>query len=93
MFAVPNGGSRNTIEAANLKRQGVLAGVSDLILMKPSGRYHGLCIEMKHGKNKLTRAQADWINAVNEQGYYATVCFSFEDFEDTINNYLSYGKL
>lgn len=29
---IPNGGSRNQLEAANLKRQGVKAGVPDLCL-------------------------------------------------------------
>ena len=33
LFAVPNGGYRNKIEAANLKRQGVIAGVPDFILI------------------------------------------------------------
>lgn len=32
-FAVPNGGSRNIIEAKNLKRQGVRSGVADLIIL------------------------------------------------------------
>lgn len=35
LFAVPNGGSRHIREAANLKRQGVTSGVSDVILLIP----------------------------------------------------------
>ena len=35
IYHVPNGGSRNTLEAANLKRQGVKAGVPDLCLPVP----------------------------------------------------------
>ena len=31
-FHVPNGGKRSAREAARLKRQGVLAGVSDILL-------------------------------------------------------------
>lgn len=34
-FAVPNGGSRHKIEAANMKRQGVKRGVADVILQIP----------------------------------------------------------
>ena len=34
IFAIPNGGSRNEIEAAKLKRTGTLAGVADLFVMK-----------------------------------------------------------
>ena len=36
VFAVPNGGSRHPAEAANLKREGVLAGTADLILVLQS---------------------------------------------------------
>lgn len=32
VFAVPNGGSRNRIEAANMKKTGTLAGVADLVI-------------------------------------------------------------
>ena len=34
IFAIPNGGSRNPIEAAKLKATGTLAGVADLFVMK-----------------------------------------------------------
>ena len=47
IFHIPNGGSRNTLEAANLKRQGVKAGVPDLCLPVARQNYHGLYIEMK----------------------------------------------
>ena len=36
-FAVPNGGKRSMIEAALLKKMGVLAGVSDLLLFWGGG--------------------------------------------------------
>ena len=52
MFAIPNGGYRNPREAANLKRQGVKAGVSDIFLPLPTDKYHGLFIEMKVHPNK-----------------------------------------
>ncbi|MGL5958284.1 MAG: VRR-NUC domain-containing protein, partial [Phocaeicola sp.] len=43
LFAVPNGGSRNKIEAANLKRQGATAGVSDVICLIPKKGFASLC--------------------------------------------------
>ena len=33
IFSVPNGGSRNIVEAMTLKKTGTMAGVSDLILI------------------------------------------------------------
>ncbi len=35
LYHIPNGGSRNAIEAKNLKRQGVKPGVPDLCLPVP----------------------------------------------------------
>lgn len=53
--AVPNGGSRNVIEAAKLKGQGVVAGAPDLIVCI-DGRMVGL--EMKRSKGgRLSPAQ------------------------------------
>ncbi|MDO5397449.1 MAG: VRR-NUC domain-containing protein [bacterium] len=88
LFHIPNGGSRNRAEAVHLKRQGVKAGVPDLFLPTARGKYHGLFIEMKYGKNKPTNAQREWMAALNEQGYLAVVCYGFDDARDTIERYL-----
>ena len=42
MYHIPNGGSRNKYEAANLKLQGVKAGVPDICLPVARGKFHGL---------------------------------------------------
>lgn len=55
LYHIPNGGSRNKIEAANLKQQGVKSGVPDLCLPVGKGKYNGLYIEMKFGRNKPTK--------------------------------------
>lgn len=47
LFAVPNGGSRNKIEAKNMKCQGVKRGVADVILQIPKKGYASLCLEFK----------------------------------------------
>lgn len=89
MFHVPNGGSRNELEAANLKRQGVKAGVLDVWLPVPRGGFHGLVIEMKAGKNKPTQEQLWWIANLIKQGYYVSVSYSWKDAADKILNYLN----
>lgn len=67
VFAVPNGGSRNIIEAANLKAQGVMAGVSDLILLLPHKVYF---IELKNpnGKGRQSPAQREFEDNVRSYG-------------------------
>ncbi len=88
IYHVPNGGSRNTIEAANLKRQGVKAGVPDLCLPVPKNGFHGLYIEMKYGKNKTTEKQKEWLESLRGQGYYTAVCYGAEEAETVIASYL-----
>jgi len=47
LFSVPNGGSRNPIEAKNLKRQGLKPGVPDVILLIPKKGFASLLMEFK----------------------------------------------
>lgn len=74
LYHVPNGGKRSKSEAARLKREGVKAGVPDLVLPVPRGVYHGLYIEMKTDIGKTSKEQDEWLEALREQGYYATDC-------------------
>lgn len=91
LFHIPNGGSRNTLEAANLKRQGVKAGVPDLFLPVAKGTYHGLFIEMKWGKNTVTDKQDEWLHDLTVQGYKAAVCYGADEAIEIITNYLTNG--
>lgn len=88
LFAVPNGGSRNAKEAANLKRSGVVPGVADLLLLVPNKYYGALCIEMKAGKNEQSDAQKVWESAAVEAGNQYAVCRSVDEFMDIVNKYL-----
>jgi len=74
IFAIPNGGKRNAKEAYFMKKAGVKAGVPDLCVPVAKKGYHGLYIEMKHGKNKPTKKQEEWIELLNNNGYFAKVC-------------------
>ena len=85
---IPNGGSRNKAEAANLKRQGVKPGVPDLCLPVPRGQYHGLYIELKTEKGRTSTAQDWWIRELNAQGYFTEVCRGWESAVRVIEWYL-----
>lgn len=89
---IPNGGSRNALEAANLKRQGVKAGVPDLFLPVPRNNYHGLYIEMKFGKNKTTEKQEWWIDQLRQQDYKVNVCYSADEAREIITAYLGINQ-
>lgn len=87
IFAVANGGSRHKLEAINLKRQGVLAGVPDIFVDVPTDKYHGLRIELKVGKNKATEKQKEMIERYNKLGYKAVVCYGADEAIKTLEAY------
>ena len=89
MFAIPNGGKRSKIAGAMLKREGVKAGVPDIMVAYPCNGYHGLFIEMKRrdGGNVST-AQVDWIKRLNDAGYMAKVAYGAKEAQEIIIGYL-----
>lgn len=88
LFAVPNGGARDRITGAIMKAEGVVAGVADLILLLPSGDYHGLCIEMKTKTGRQSESQKTWEGDVICHDYRYAVVRSFDEFQKTIMDYL-----
>lgn len=88
LFAVPNGGARSAKTGAVLKREGVVSGVSDLLLLVPNKEYHGICLEAKTSKGKQTDNQKKWQEAVERNGYRYVVFHSVGEFIDAIEDYL-----
>lgn len=76
LYHVPNEGKRTKAAAGIAKSMGLSAGVPDLILDYPAGRYHGCRIEMKYGKNKPTKDQEEWLKRLAAAGYFVAVCWS-----------------
>jgi hypothetical protein len=78
-FAVPNGGSRNLLEAVNLKRQGVRGGVPDLVIVPKVGP---VCfIELKSEDGRVSPLQNDWILKLIEYGCPVRVCRSLDEVQ------------
>ena len=98
IFAIPNGGKRNVIEASKLKATGVLPGVADLFVMHSNIvfyentegyiMYHGLFIELKAGENKQTQAQIEFEAKAKHSSYAYHVCRSIDEFMKVVNEYL-----
>ena len=61
LYHVPNGGKRDKATAAVLKRQGVKAGVPDLVLPVARCGYHGLYIELKAPGGSVQKSQKEYI--------------------------------
>ncbi len=88
IYHCPNGGSRMPIEAAKLVREGVKAGVPDLFLPLAREDYHGLYIEMKVGKGRLSKKQKEWLGRLEDHGYKCQVCYSGQEALGEIKRYV-----
>ncbi len=90
MFAIPNGGKRKS--GWWEKAEGLKSGVPDIFLAVPrqfiTYSLSGLFIEMKFGKNKTSKKQKGWIDALIDEGYAVEVCYSFEEAKQAIIGYL-----
>ena len=81
LFAVPNGGTRNKIEAMKFKATGVVAGIPDLILIHDSKAY-GIELKTLIGKvsDKQIKVHESWKN----QGIDTFIIRTFEEFQELI---------
>lgn len=93
MFHIPNGGSRNKLEAANLKKQGVKAGVPGFVFAGWPWKLSRSVHRIKYGKNKPTEKQTEWLKSLNEQGYAVAVCYGCDEASEKILKYLKLGEI
>lgn len=89
-FSVPNGGARNAWTAKNLKDEGALSGVADLILLVPRHGYAALCIEMKKAGGRQSESQKAFQEACKDYKVKYVVCFSQEEFQRVCEEYLEH---
>ena len=87
-FSVPNGGIRNAWTAKNLRDEGALSGVADLILLVPRHGFASLCIEMKKAGGKQSDKQIAFEEAAKEFKNKYVVCYSFDEFKAVVEDYL-----
>ena len=98
LFAIPNGGKRGKITAANMKREGQRPGVADMFLSVTAGGqspisneylHPGLYIEFKTDKGRQSEAQKEFEVAVKRQGYKYEIVRSLEEFMEVVHSYMA----
>lgn len=89
IFAIPNAAKRSYALARYMQAEGLTPGVPDVFVAIPKGIYHGLFIEFKAGKNKLSESQERFIENARVKGYRVLVCYSCEEAIDRLRNYLT----
>lgn len=93
IYHVPNGGQRNKKTAADLKQQGVKAGVSDLVVKVARGGWHGLYLEFKatpphHAATAAS--QREWLALAESEGYCAVLARGLEEAKEVLREYMSW---
>lgn len=88
LFHIPNERS-DKVQAAILKKMGVRKGVPDLCLPVPSGRYHGLFIEMKQENGRASDEQLWWLEHLKANDYAAAVCYGWKQATEVLEWYLN----
>lgn len=78
IFSVPNGGARNILEAKKFKSTGLMAGVADLIILKPNAEC--IFVEVKIDKGVQSEVQKTFQIKVENLGFKYYLVRSFEDF-------------
>jgi hypothetical protein len=83
IFSIPNGGTRNTIEAKKLKDEGLVAGMTDLIICTP---VKTIFVEMKKQKGgTISKKQKETHSKLNNLGYEVIVGYGFKNAKEKIN--------
>jgi len=85
LFFAVNNNSEHVARAMNRKAVGLVAGVSDTILL---WRGRALLIEFKTPTGKQSAKQKEWQERAEAQGFRYYIVRSLEDFQDLIKKTL-----
>ncbi len=88
IFAIPNGGRRDAVTGARMRREGVKRGVPDLLLPIARKGRHGLFIELKTATGRTTPEQREMIEQLRADGYAVEVCRGWEQARLAVEDYL-----
>lgn len=88
-----NGVHLTPAQAGKAKAAGMKKGEHDLTLLAPRGRYAGLSIELKCGKNTPTQDQLDYGDSLKAEGWFVDYVWDdWTEAADLIKKYLE-GKI
>lgn len=103
MFAVPNGARKSKAMAARFKREGLKAGVPDIILPHARHGYNALYIELKRKRmagtrvellagTRPSREQVRWHDRLRDANNRVLTCYGWEQARAEIEWYLGTRK-
>lgn len=89
MAAMPNGGLRSDKTARDMLAEGQKKGYPDIIIDMAKGRYHGLRLELKAGKNNCSESQKSYQVTLRNGGFAVVVAWEFEAAKRAIEEYIN----
>ncbi len=79
IFAVPNAARRSPQLAAMMLREGLKAGIPDIIVPIPKRGFHGAFIENKSANGKMSESQIRFRDFLISQGYAYKTTYSADE--------------
>jgi len=96
LIRIGNEGRRSALGHTIAVQSGLMVGASDIFLAYPNRAYHGLFIELKREKWKLTESQKEhferqdaFIKRMQSVGYAGYFAIGFDEARKVIDGYLS----
>ena len=89
LFHIPNESVGGQEWMIRNRQMGVKSGVPDLFYPVPMNGYHGMFIEMKTEKGRLSQAQKRWIDALTQMGYKCVVAHGWNEAREALEQYLN----
>lgn len=89
IHAIPNGAHKSAVSRMVFKLTGLKAGVPDVFLPVARGHHHGLYLEFKSAKGRLSPEQKGWLDDLTKEGYLCAVVRGWEQAVEIVEDYLS----
>ena len=88
LFHIPNESIGGQGWIVRNRQMGVKSGVPDLFYPVPMHGYHGLFIEMKTEKGRLSKEQKQWIDVLTTFGYRGVVAYGWMEARKALEEYV-----
>lgn len=94
LFAVPNGAYKSGAQAVKFRREGLRAGVPDLILALPfkDRTFCGMFIELKSENGRIRPEQAAYADVLRDAGYNCITAYGADEAIRAIKVYVERAK-
>ena len=93
LIHIPNGQNVGPIVGKRLKSMGLIAGAPDIFIAIPNSLYHGLFIEMKAEKGRVSKEQKAMHIELKAAGYEVIVAYGALEAIESTKNYLKLDAL